>query len=180
MADVTVDLLSAWRAAEAPSKAIESAAQAQTKVYIWVADVDMLEAGLWSFEDFMRDKAHRWIGKAASDTEYAEVDRRREMNGKIIHRKQGSNGVAMFGHAMLQHFALEPSFTNLNHGGVGAAPRVVLEARRRWQGKADYLVARLRADLCWGQTALSLRRTDSFAKSTTRLSSLFENAARSS
>ena len=95
----------------------------------------MLESNLWSFEDFIRDKAHRWIGNGAIEAEYTEVDRRRQMEGKITHRREGSNGIPKFGHGMLSQFALDPDYTNLNHGGVGAAPKVVLEARRKWQGE---------------------------------------------
>ncbi|MEO8274701.1 MAG: aminotransferase class V-fold PLP-dependent enzyme [Thermoanaerobaculia bacterium] len=35
-----------------------------------------------------------------------------------------------FGRAMLEHFALDPTITYLNHGTVGAPPRRVLEAQR--------------------------------------------------
>src|SRR3954469_17222972 len=35
-----------------------------------------------------------------------------------------------FGHAMLQHFPLEPESIYLNHGTVGVTPRRVLEAQQ--------------------------------------------------
>lgn len=134
IAEVNVDLLSAWRAAKAPFMAVAHTQTSPANVYVWIASQSMLEPNLWSFQDFMRDKAHRWIGHGAEDAEYAEVDRRRQMEGKIRHRRDGSNGEPQFGHAMRQHFALDPDYINLNHGGVGAAPQIVLKARREWQG----------------------------------------------
>ena len=52
-------------------------------VYIWVAPLSLLVPELWSYEVFVRDNAWKWIGPAEDKEEYAEVDRRREMNGII-------------------------------------------------------------------------------------------------
>jgi isopenicillin-N epimerase len=43
----------------------------------------------------------------------------------------GSAVPQRFGRAMLEHWALDPGITYLNHGTVGAPPRRVLEAQRR-------------------------------------------------
>ena len=106
----------------------------------------MLEPSLWSFEEFLREKSHRWIGNGAVEAEYAEVDRRREMQRKITHKREGSSGVPAFGHAMLKHFTLDPEYTNLNHGGVGVPPKVVIESRRKWQGRSGYACAAVELD----------------------------------
>ena len=52
-------------------------------IYIWTASMDHLVPELWSYEVFMRDSAWKWVGPAATKEEYAEVDRRRQMNGII-------------------------------------------------------------------------------------------------
>lgn len=83
-----VDLLSPFM--DADSKIISSdeknstGPQIQAGVYLWIAPTSMLEPALWTFEEFMRDKAHMWIGNGANDAEYMEVDRRRQMEGKIV------------------------------------------------------------------------------------------------
>ena len=46
----------------------------------------MLACRLWSYEDFLRDKLHLWVGNRTDKDAYAEVDRRRRMNGKIVSR----------------------------------------------------------------------------------------------
>lgn len=70
----------------------------------------MLEPMLWSYAEFVRDKAHRWVS-AKEEGEYAEVDRRREMNGKIDHSQ------IQFGERCReQFFNFEEGYINLNHG----------------------------------------------------------------
>src|SRR5262245_20917766 len=41
-----------------------------------------------------------------------------------------ASGTNPFGHAMLAHWALDPTITYLNHGTVGATPRRVLAAQQ--------------------------------------------------
>ena len=41
-----------------------------------------------------------------------------------------TDGKTRFGRRMLEHWALDPAITYLNHGTVGAPPRRVLEAQR--------------------------------------------------
>ncbi|GAA5876257.1 hypothetical protein JCM3774_002339 [Rhodotorula dairenensis] len=56
-------------------------------VYLWTAPPSRLEPRIWSFTDFLRDSAHRWVGSGAdSNPDYAEVDRRRDMKGVITPR----------------------------------------------------------------------------------------------
>jgi len=42
-----------------------------------------------------------------------------------------------FGRSFLEHFLLDPSNTYLNHGTVGATPRVVLDAQHAWQRRME-------------------------------------------
>ena len=42
-----------------------------------------------------------------------------------------------FGRSLLSHWWLDPAVTYLNHGTVGATPRVVLEAQHAWQRRAE-------------------------------------------
>ncbi|MEO5617374.1 MAG: hypothetical protein ABIS67_06355 [Candidatus Eisenbacteria bacterium] len=39
--------------------------------------------------------------------------------------------MATFGHPALAHWSLEPGLLYLNHGTVGATPRLVIEAQRK-------------------------------------------------
>ncbi|KAI1797200.1 hypothetical protein LXA43DRAFT_910390 [Ganoderma leucocontextum] len=54
------------------------------ETYIYVGPLDDLTPELWSYEDFVRENAWKWIGRGALDDNYAEVDRRREMNGNTL------------------------------------------------------------------------------------------------
>jgi len=45
--------------------------------------------------------------------------------------------VPAFGRSFLAHWWLDPSTTYLNHGTVGATPRVVLEAQQAWQRRIE-------------------------------------------
>jgi len=45
--------------------------------------------------------------------------------------------VPVFGRSFLDHWWLDPSITYLNHGTVGATPRVVLEAQQAWQRRIE-------------------------------------------
>jgi hypothetical protein len=40
---------------------------------------------LWSFEDFVKNNAWKWVGVGTTDSDhFLEVDRRREMGGFIV------------------------------------------------------------------------------------------------
>jgi isopenicillin-N epimerase len=45
--------------------------------------------------------------------------------------------VPAFGRSFLDHWWLDPAITYLNHGTVGATPRVVLEAQQAWQRRIE-------------------------------------------
>jgi isopenicillin-N epimerase len=45
--------------------------------------------------------------------------------------------VPAFGRSFLSHWWLDPEITYLNHGTVGATPRVVLEAQHAWQRRIE-------------------------------------------
>ncbi|BGP43878.1 hypothetical protein JCM10449v2_007935 [Rhodotorula kratochvilovae] len=56
-------------------------------VYLWTAPLSRLSPSIWTFEEFLRDSAHRWVGVGAdANPDYAEVDRRRQMRGVITPR----------------------------------------------------------------------------------------------
>ena len=42
-----------------------------------------------------------------------------------------------FGRSFLDHWLLDPAVTYLNHGTVGATPRVVLDAQHAWQRRIE-------------------------------------------
>ncbi|CAD6582836.1 MAG: hypothetical protein CYPHOPRED_002132 [Cyphobasidiales sp. Tagirdzhanova-0007] len=90
-AQVKVQLLSSIRHASDAThtahhdEAPQNNAATEATVYLWIASTDMLACRLWSYEDFLRDKLHLWVGNRTDKDAYAEVDRRRRMNGKIIH-----------------------------------------------------------------------------------------------
>jgi isopenicillin-N epimerase len=58
-----------------------------------------------------------------------------------------------FGRSLLSQWWLEPTITYLNHGTVGATPRVVLEAQQAWQRRIEAQPARFlfREALHWTQ-----------------------------
>lgn len=108
----------------------------------------MLEPSLWSYEDFLREKAHLWVGNGGDgNADYVEVDRRRQMEGKIIHDRSSSTDRSRdgrdtmkswpeFGHAMRDaQFSFEHGYLNLNHGGRGALPKYVKKAKERLMGE---------------------------------------------
>jgi selenocysteine lyase/cysteine desulfurase len=43
-----------------------------------------------------------------------------------------------FGHSLLPLFSLDPTYTNINHGSYGSAPKYVHEKLREYQMKAEY------------------------------------------
>ena len=55
------------------------------QTYIYAGPLKGLSPELWSYEDFVRENAWKWVGRGAHDNEYyIEVDRRREMDGKTL------------------------------------------------------------------------------------------------
>lgn len=63
------------------------------QTYVWSSPVSRLEPAIWEYSAFVRDSAWKWVGDAADGLEeYVEVDKRREMNGKIITTEIVSDG----------------------------------------------------------------------------------------
>ncbi|KAI0306310.1 hypothetical protein B0F90DRAFT_1808046 [Multifurca ochricompacta] len=56
------------------------------QTYVWCQDDDDLDKELWSFEEFVRNNAWKWIDEGKKDEEhYGEVDRVQErLRGEII------------------------------------------------------------------------------------------------
>lgn len=82
-------------------------------VYLWDSSLSRLAPTLWSYEDFCRDKLSRWVHNSE---EYAEVDRRRQMNGQTTPREE-----LPVGHENRQRFwTFETGWTPINHGSYGA------------------------------------------------------------
>ncbi|GAA5877320.1 hypothetical protein JCM1840_007196 [Sporobolomyces johnsonii] len=134
--------------------------------YHWTAPISRLAPRIWSFEDFLRDSAHRWVG-SGSEKEYAEVDRRRAMGGFITprgvrevaekvteevggearekareaaerERKEAEGKGEEFGKKLRdKYWRFEEGWVNLNHGSYGAAPAPVIEAFRAIQDRGD-------------------------------------------
>jgi hypothetical protein len=53
---------------------------------VWCSKDSYLEKELWSFDEFVKNNAYRWIGpEAESSEEYEEVDKTKErMSGEIV------------------------------------------------------------------------------------------------
>lgn len=45
--------------------------------------------------------------------------------------------MSAYGHALLQHWTLEPGMRFLNHGSFGATPRELLEVQARWRARME-------------------------------------------
>jgi isopenicillin-N epimerase len=59
-----------------------------------------------------------------------------------LFRRHEFRPVPAFGRSLLSHWYLDPEFTYLNHGTVGATPRAVLEAQQAWQRRIETQPAR--------------------------------------
>ncbi|KAI0327843.1 hypothetical protein GY45DRAFT_1282989 [Cubamyces sp. BRFM 1775] len=66
-----------------PLDALPSPLAAET--YIYAGPLKELSHELWSYDDFVRENAWKWVGTGERDGYYAEVDHRREMDGKTLH-----------------------------------------------------------------------------------------------
>jgi len=63
------------------------------QTYIWIGGVHLLKPDLWNYAEFVRENARHWVGKGAEDQEdYIEVDKRRQMNGNIVHNEIVNQG----------------------------------------------------------------------------------------
>jgi hypothetical protein len=53
------------------------------QTYVWCSKDSYLEKELWSFDEFIRNNAHKWIGPEAKSSGYEEVDEAKErLNGE--------------------------------------------------------------------------------------------------
>jgi hypothetical protein len=70
----------------------ERAQPIPAQTYVWCSKDSYLEKELWSFDEFVRNNAYKWIGREAeSSNEYEEVDEVKErLNGEIIPDKAQS------------------------------------------------------------------------------------------
>ncbi|GAA5854894.1 hypothetical protein JCM9279_000189 [Rhodotorula babjevae] len=145
-----------------PADSLPSTSSAS--VYLWTAPLSRLAPSIWSFDQFLRDSAHRWVGPGAdANPEFAEVDRRRRMRGVITPRgvrasaeaaladavdaklrldDGGAGGDSQqyeaFGRSLrAKYFAMEEGWTGLNHGSYGAAPHPVLARMRALQDQCS-------------------------------------------
>ncbi|GAA5974609.1 hypothetical protein JCM11641_007022 [Rhodosporidiobolus odoratus] len=135
-------------------------------VYVWTAPLTRLSPSLWSFQAFLRESAHRWVGAGAEgNPDYAEVDRRRAMGGLITPRgvraevdkvekelgeeekgeeveieKEEENGLGKveYGKKLRERYwRLEEGWVNINHGSYGLAPTPVVDRFRQIQDHID-------------------------------------------
>ncbi|KAK4056380.1 hypothetical protein OIO90_002523 [Microbotryomycetes sp. JL221] len=135
---------------------LEAGAQAPAEVYVWTDPLSRLEQSLWTFQDFLRESAHRWVGQQGEERqEYKEVDRRRAMNGNITptgvreiadkvkadylnSHANGKQQVEEFGRSLARkYFNFERGWINLNHGSYGVAPKPVVDAVKRYQDSSN-------------------------------------------
>jgi hypothetical protein len=60
----------------------------EVETYVWCLSPSKLRATLWTFEEFVKHSAWKWIGaSAANNKDYDEVDRRKAMEGVIVQAK---------------------------------------------------------------------------------------------
>jgi hypothetical protein len=66
--------------------ASELAQRILAQTYVWCLEDSGLEKELWSFDEFVRKNAYKWIGPGArSNEDYVEVDVVKErLSGKIL------------------------------------------------------------------------------------------------
>ncbi|GMK58918.1 hypothetical protein CspeluHIS016_0603600 [Cutaneotrichosporon spelunceum] len=110
-------------------------------VYIWSAPVTLLEPKIWSFDEFVRDKAEAWA--TLNNHEFAAVEASRVfavdeygLVGKSV------KGFPDFGHSMKKHWGFDPNYVNLNHGSYGSPPLVVFDAKEKLGRRMETAVDR--------------------------------------
>jgi hypothetical protein len=65
--------------------ASEMAQTVPAQTYVWCQDDRGLDKELWSFEEFIRKNAWKWVDRGAQRDDYDEVDRVQErLRGEII------------------------------------------------------------------------------------------------
>ncbi|GFZ51325.1 LOW QUALITY PROTEIN: hypothetical protein JCM24511_09085 [Saitozyma sp. JCM 24511] len=118
-------------------------------VYVWKDSLDKLEPAVWSFEQFLKDRAHLWL--SLDTNEFDEVERARALKtmpgvdydpsttpdtddedgreSKIKGRTV--EGKPDFGHNMLKYWGFAKDYVNLNHGSYGSPPKPVIDAMHK-------------------------------------------------
>lgn len=67
------------------SRGLEPERRMNAHTYVWCKSTSELGPDPWTFEDFVQQNAWKWVGAGSEgNTDYAEVDRRREMEGIIV------------------------------------------------------------------------------------------------
>ncbi|ORX40856.1 pyridoxal phosphate-dependent transferase [Kockovaella imperatae] len=106
-------------------------------VYIWNESLSLLDPKIWSFEDFLRDKAHLWTGSETSEffedsAKYHNPNAAvQDSASEVIIAGQKVEGYPDFGHGMLKFWLFPRELTYLNNGSYGATPIPVIEATKR-------------------------------------------------
>ena len=86
------------------------------------------------------------------------------------------SGSPAFGHRMLAEWMLDPSILYLNHGTVGATPRVVLAAATRWQRRMETNPDRFMREILPGALRRAAARLARFVGAAERDLAFVENA----
>jgi hypothetical protein len=117
----------------------QETSRVKAQVYVWnKSPQGTLDPAIWSYDTFVKDNLHKWVGSGADHTSYADVDNAREVVGTdqsiVTQRMQkntstypedpkpvstpGKSQEYAFGHKMLKYFCFEDGYVNLNNGGV--------------------------------------------------------------
>lgn len=133
-----------------PVEHSQTGKKAQT--YVWnKPPKDTLDPAIWSYDTFVKDNLHKWVGSTADRASYADVDSVRNVvaaEESIISQRMQKNSLPptqkpsappppttkeeyVFGHDMLKYFCFEEGYINLNQGSYGTCPRPVFEASKR-------------------------------------------------
>lgn len=62
----------------------------EAQTYLWTINLRDLSPEVWDYAEFVRENAWKWVGDdpAVHENEYyTEVDKRREMDGRIVRRE---------------------------------------------------------------------------------------------
>jgi hypothetical protein len=115
----------------------EETLHVKAQVYVWnKPPQETLDPAIWSYDTFVKDNLHKWVGSEAHRNSYADVDKARELVGIdqsiIAQRMQktasaspqdlksissaGKDQEYVFGHPMLKYFCFEDGYVNLNNG----------------------------------------------------------------
>lgn len=86
-------------------------------VYVWNSSLAELEPTLWSYDQFVREKAAFWIEK-----ELQEQDQIAKRFQDAVENLSIDNDDYVFGHGMLKHFAFADGYINLNNGRPCLSP----------------------------------------------------------